>query len=493
MLFNIRVLRKVNKLLEKYRNIPVQVKASFWFLICSFLQKGISMLTTPIFTRLLSTTEYGNYSVFNSWLGIVSIVVGLHLSYGVFTQGLVKFEDERHVFCSSLQGLSTTLVLLWTVIYLIFRDFFNHLLSLTTVQMLSMLVIIWTTSAFSFWASEQRVEYKYRHLVIVTLLVSLAKPIIGIIFVVFAEDKVTARVLGLVLVELIGYTGLFAIQMAKGKVFYSAKFWRYALRFNLPLIPHYLSQMVLSSSDRIMISNMIGSSEAGIYSLAYSLSSIMILFNSAITQTLSPWIYQKIKANKVKEIEAIAYTSLIFIAAVNLALILLAPEAVALFAPKTYYEAIYVIPPVAMSVFFMYSYDLFAKFAFYYEKTQLIMTASIIGAVLNALLNIFFIRMFGYIAAGYTTLACYIVYCIAHYCLMNWVCKEYCEGVKPYDSKKILGISVLFLTLGFAFLLTYDYPVIRYGIIITALIFAFIFREELMKAGKMLLAMKRNK
>lgn len=54
-------MSRMNKLLVKYRSIPVQVKASLWFLICAFLQKGISFITTPIFTRLLSTSEYGQY------------------------------------------------------------------------------------------------------------------------------------------------------------------------------------------------------------------------------------------------------------------------------------------------------------------------------------------------------------------------------------------------------------------------------------------------
>ncbi|MGN1026689.1 MAG: lipopolysaccharide biosynthesis protein, partial [Faecousia sp.] len=460
---------------------------------CSFLQKGISMLSTPIFTRLLTTSEYGKYSVFNTWLGILSIIIALHLCYGVFTQGLVKFEEDRNVFCSSMQGLSSALILAWTVVYFVFRDFWNHLFSLTTVQMLSMLIMIWATEVFGFWAAEQRVEYKYKALVAITLVVSLAKPLVGILFVVLAEDKVTARILGLVLVELVGYSGLFAIQIKRGKKLYSPKYWKYALAFNIPLLPHYLSQIVLSSADRIMISNMIGNSEAGIYSLAYSLSSIMQLFNSALMQTLSPWIYQKIKANRIKDIESVAYTTLLIIASVNLVLILLAPEAVALFAPKTYREAIYIIPPVAMSVFFMYSYDLFAKFAFYYEKTKLIMTASTIGAALNVFLNLYFIRKFGYIAAGYTTLACYIIYCVAHYNLMNWLCKTYCEGTTPYDTKKILGISVIFLVSGFAFLITYYHPVIRYVIIIIAIFSVFFVRKKLMKIGKMLLATKKNK
>ena len=122
----------MGKFLQKYRNMSVQVRASFWFLICSFLQKGISSITTPIFTRLLTTEEYGQYGAFNSWLGIITIFVTLNLFYGVYTQGLVKYEEQRAVYSSSLQGLTLTLCLVWTAVYLVKRDFWNSLFSLSS-------------------------------------------------------------------------------------------------------------------------------------------------------------------------------------------------------------------------------------------------------------------------------------------------------------------------------------------------------------------------
>ena len=196
----------MSKLMNKYKSLPVQVRASFWFLICAFLQRGISTITTPIFTRLLSTAEYGQYSVFNSWLGIITVLVTLNLYSGVYTQGLVKFDNQRKKYSSSLQGLVFTLTCVWTVVYALFYEFWNSVFSLTTVQMLAMLVMIWATAAFQFWSVEQRVDFKYHALVAVTIIISIAKPVIGIIFVLLADDKVTARILGLALVELIGYS-----------------------------------------------------------------------------------------------------------------------------------------------------------------------------------------------------------------------------------------------------------------------------------------------
>ena len=487
---------KHKRLLDKYKSLPKPVRASFWFLICSFLQKGISSITTPIFTRLLTTAEYGQFSVFNSWMSILTVFVSMNLYSGVYTQGLIKFDKERREYSSSLQGLSLTLALAWTVIYFLFRNFWNGILSLTTVQMLSMLILIWLTSVFNFWAVEKRVELSYQKLIVVTLIASFARPIFGIILVINSEDKVTARILGMVLVDIIAYAGLFFVQMKRGKKFYSAKFWKYALTFNLPLIPHYLSMSVLSGSDRIMISNMVGNGEAGIYNLAYSISQIMALFNTALMQTVEPWLYQKIKDKQIKNMSKVAYSTFILIAGVNIMLIAFAPEVVAVFAPQEYYEAIWVIPPVAMSVYFIFSYNFFAVFEFYYEKTKYVMAATSASAVMNIVLNYIFIRICGYQAAGYTTLACYILYAMFHYCFMRKICRERLDDQQPYSLKALLLITGMFMIMGFAFLCTYKFVFIRYVLIAVFLCVIFIKHREIVAALKGILdtksAKKRN-
>lgn len=479
--------------IKKYKSIPVQVRASAWFLICAFLQKGISAITTPIFTRLLTTTEYGQYSVFNSWMNIATVFVSLNLSSGVFTQGLVKFEGTRKRFVSSFQGLCLTLVLVWTVIYLLFCNFWNRIFELTTVQMLAMLLMIWTSTAVSFWSVEQRVDLKYRRLVLVTVSMSIAKPVIGIILVVHATDKVTVRILGLAFVELIVCVGCFCVQMWRGKTFFDWKIWKYALLFNIPLIPHYLSTTVLNSADRIMISKMIGEDAAGIYSLAYSVSLIMTMFNTALLQTIEPWLYQKIKAKQMDALPKVAYPAFVLIAGINIVLIAFAPEVVAIFAPAEYYDAIWIIPPVAISGYFTFAYTFFAVFEFYYEKTGYISAATMVGAVLNILLNYVFIRLFGYYAAGYTTLFCYILYAVFHYWFMTRVCREYMGNVKVYNIKILLGITGVFMMAGFFFLLTYENVVLRYGLVGVLAVCMIVLRKRIVYAMKQIILIRSRK
>lgn len=479
-------------LLNKYKNMPLPMKASLWFLICAFLQKGISVLTTPIFTRLLSTSEYGQYNVFNSWLGIVTVFVSFNLGAGVFAQGLVKFDEEKEVFASSLQGLTIVLIGSWFVLYWAFRERWDQLLGLTDIQMIAMFSLIWTTAVFNFWAGEQRNIYRYKTLVILTIVVSVAKPLVSIGLILNAEDKVLARIIGLMVVELIGYGWLFVVQMKKGKRFFIWKYWKYALAFNIPLLPHYLSQIVLNSSDRIMINKIVGEHETGIYSLAYSLSSLMIIFNTALQYTLTPWIYKKIKQKQISEIKSIGYLSLIMVALANIILIILAPEVVAIFAPASYKDAIWVIPPIAVSVYFIFSYDLFAKFAFYYEKTKLIMFTSILGAICNLVLNAICIPKWGYMAAGYTTLICYMVYSVGHYVLMERICKKYVGEESPYNVWVIWGITAVFLVVATMILLVYKHLIVRYILIGLGGIAVIIFRKNIFEFVRRIVALKND-
>lgn len=479
------------KLLMKYTVLPIQVKASFWFLICSFLQKGISVITTPIFTRILTTAEYGQYNVFTSWQSIITVFVTLNLFSGVYTQGLVKYESEEDQYTSSLLGLCTTLVIMWTIIYMSFHDFWNKLFSLTTIQMISMLIIMWTSSIFNFWSVKERVHFKYKNLVLLTVFISLAKPAMGILLVVYAEHKVTARILGIVIIELIAFTGLYVTQMKRGKKFYSNKVWRYVLCFNLPLVPHYLSQSVLNSADRIMIGRMIDENAAGIYSLAYSVALIMTLFNTALLQTIEPWMYKKIKAGQISELAKVAYPTFSIVAVVNVILIAFAPEVIGIFAPSEYHNAIWIIPPVAMSVFFMFAYTFFAVFEFYFEKTQYIAFATVMGALLNILLNYIFINIFGYYAAGYTTLICYIIYAVFHYYFMRKLVRENFNEKTVYNTKILFCISFVFVIIGFLFLSTYENYLFRHILIAALLCILVINYKNVLEQVKKLLNIRK--
>ena len=473
----------MKKLINKYRGFPVQVRAGFWFLICTIIQRSISIITTPVFTRMLTTNEYGKYSVFISWMGILTCFVTMYIFSGVYPPTIVKFEGEKEKYSSAMQGLTLCLVFVWLVVYIIFRNYWNTIIDLNTDQMIAMFIAMWTTAIFGFWSTEQRFEYKYRKLVLVTLLEAILQPALCVILIILNKDrnKVSGLVWGIALATFISYFPLFVDQMKRGKTFFSGKIWRYSLGFAIPLIPHYISTIILNSSDRIMIQHLVGEEQAGIYNLAYTVSICGVLINQAILQTLSPWIYQKIHARQFDDIKKAAYPCLVGIASINLLVVLFAPEIIKVFAPAEYYDAIWVMPPIVLSVFFMFSYNLFCSFEFYYEKKSYVSTATMVGAVLNIILNFVFIKEYGYYAAGYTTLFCYITFAVAHYFFMMKICKKELQGIVVYNAKNLVLISSVFIAIGFSIMVLYKNSIMRYGLSGIIILFLVIMRKKLLK------------
>lgn len=472
----------LGKLKKYYQDLHEPVKASLWFLICGFLQKGISMLTTPIFTRIMTDAEYGRFSVYNSWLSILQIVVSLNLAAGVYTRGLVKNEEDQDRFSSSMLGLSTTCILIWSVVYFLFRNAINQWLELNTVLMVAMLLEIWSHAAYQFWSNRERVNYKYKKLVVLTLIYVILRPLLGVLCVlqVDTQHQVEARVLTTVLVNLILFTVLYIAISRKGKQFYNKEYWLYALKFNIPLLPHYLSQMVLNQSDRLMINSICGPTETAYYSVAYTLAMVLLILNNSVSGTMNPWIYKAIKNNETHKIGKVSYGVLGLIALLNMIVVLMAPELLGILAPDSYMAAVWVVPPVTVSVYFTFLYNLFATFEYYYEKTYYVTIATVAGAVLNIVLNAVFIPKFGFVAAGYTTLVCYILYAMAHYFFMKKVTKEQMNGAVIYDARIIIGIGAALVMGAAVIMLFYTKPLIRYGLLAAVLIGMVLKRKALL-------------
>lgn len=459
------MLRKVYKLRNIYSKFSAPVKASLWFTVCSIVQKGITLLSTPIFTRLLTTEQYGEYSLYQSWYAIISIFATLNLSAGVLFNGLTKYEDDRNRIISSFQGLSTTVTGILFLVYLTFKDYWNSLLGLSTLFMVAMFVELLVVPAYAFWAVKQRYDYKYKVLIILTISVALISPLLGVIAVLNTSYKAEARILTYVVVQVFQGAFFYVYNMKKGKFFFKREYWKFALKFNLPLIPHYLSMTILNQADRIMISRMIGTEEAAIYSVAYQISMMMTIVTTAINNSFVPYTYKEMKSKHYGSIKKNSNMLLILIGIACIVAMCFGPEIIKIFAAKEYYDAIWVIPPVAASVYFIFVYSLFANIEFYFEQTRFMMVASCSGAAANLLLNYIFIPKYGYYAAGYTTLACYILFSFAHYYFHKKVLSKHSEIGVIYNTKFIFCFSLILCLFMIFMPMVYGYMFVRYGML----------------------------
>ena len=109
------------------------------------------------------------------------------------------------------------------------------------------------------------------------------------------------------------------------------------------------------------------------------------------------------------------------------------------------------------------------------------MAASITGAITNILLNLFAIPRFGYLAAGYTTLICYILFGVSHYIFHRMVIRKHIPGVKIYHMRFMIGISCCVLAVMAFMLIIYQYTLLRYGLIVVLLMTAYLKRGFIVK------------
>lgn len=459
-------MNKIKTLLGKYNAISVQAKASIWYTICNILQKGISFITVPIYVRILTTAEYGKYSVFQSWRDILLIFATLNLYCGIFTKAMVDYEDDRDRYTSSMQGLSTLITGLLFLIYIVKHQFWNSILEMDTITMILLFVYFVCYPAFSFWSVRQRVQYKYVSMVVVTLVASVLTPAISLILLTCTDLRESAVIWGYLVVQIAFGAFFYIYHFIKGKIVYVAEYWKHAIKFNVPLIPHYLSLIVLGQADRIMIKEICGDDKAGIYSLAYQVSMVMNIFISAINGSLVPWSYENLKKKNYAKIANLGTSLCILMGVMTLAVAMIAPEIIWILGGNAYMEAKWIVPVVALSVYFTFCYNLFCTVEFYYSETKFIMVASTLGAVLNIILNAIFIPMFGYIAAGYTTLVCYIFFALFHYMFMRKICRNQINGAAVYDVKKMLLISLVLLAGTVVSMTLYNTYLVRYGLIL---------------------------
>ena len=470
----------IKAFINKFRNASVEVKATLSYTVCNVVQRCMSFITLPLFARILTEAENGKTHYFQSVEAIVTIFISLNLAYGSFNRAMVKFEDRRDEYISSINGIVAILGSILLAIYLPFKDFFNGILKLPTILVIFMIAHIIFSHAIACWQAKKRFEYNYKKIIAQMLTLIICAPILSFIFINVFEDRGVGKVIGGILASVVLGGVIFVQSFIKGKKFFNKEFWKYALGFNIPLIPYYLSQVIFNQSDKIMIENMLGETEVGLYGTAYNLALILVFVLNAINNSYLPWLYDKLKNGGTKKNQKISTGIAGLMAVLLLFIIIVAPEVIYIMAGKRYAGAVWVVPPVAMSLLFQFLTQLFVNVEFYYEEKKGLVFGTIFAALANIGLNYLLIPVYGYVAAAYTTLISYIIFAVMNFLSYKRILKKHKREDDLYNYKALIGITVAFLVAGFGFMMLYEFIIVRYVIVLIGLVMAIIFRKKLM-------------
>lgn len=436
-------------------------KAAMWFIVCGFLQKGFSTITTPVYTRLMTTEEYGQFSVYSSIYGILIVIVSFNISGVLITRGLNKFSNNqsRFIFNAQIVALITTLI--FGGIYLLNQQRFDNLFGLSEGIMCLMFLQMLTTPAYDIWSSRERYHYKYKKIIVFTIISLMLNAFIGIGAVYLSSNKGIARIVSNGIIQSVLCGIILIYNLSKNEKKCDRKMIKYIFAFNFPLIFQGLANQILGRSDILMIKWFEGDSQAGIYNLGYGMGLVISIFTVSINNSYVPWLYQSIDERKIKEINQ--YTNIIVMSIIVIISIvcLITPEIICFFAPDSYYQAAYVVPPVAVGIAFMFIYTLFVNIELYYDKTRLVMFGSVLVALINIILNLIFIPQYGFVAAAYTTMISYLGYVLIHFLGAKRCCKGQLKLQNIYNLRFICLSIFVQLFIMIVSVMLYDYIWIR--------------------------------
>lgn len=446
------------------------------YLLANLLNKGIGFLTIPIFTRLMTTSEYGEVDTYLSVVALMLPVIGIYLGRAK-RNAYVDFPTDLDSFDKSIFVGSTISATIITIIMLLIRNFLG-------ISLNRFLVIACCIQAFMSYIIECKMisllmEQKALRR---SLLMSLPHILISIVSVILLinmdHNKQYGRMAVYFSIYLIfgGFIYISTLLKKGGKV--KKEYITYAAAISIPLIFHGLAISVLSSSDRIMITYFKGASETGIYSLYYNVSLITLVLSSAIENVWIPWFTKQMTMENKERIPVVANVCTFFVAAFTIVMMMISPEIIKIMADKKYWGHEILIIPIIVSPFVMYVYTNLVNYEQYYKQTKMIARNTFIAALSNIILNAIFIPYYGAVAAAFTTLASYIILYFAHY----WSCKK--EGRKLFSIKYVgasMGILIVAIALFVIFL---KMMVIRYIIAVLTigvLGYVFITKKELLK------------
>ena len=470
-------------LFDKYKNLPKAAKAAFWFTICNFFVAGLGFITGPLFTRLLPPEEYGVLTLYLTYEQIILILATWEIQCGAYQRGLFKYENNWCQFSlSTLTLVNVLTITLFIIVVALFKPI-SGFTRMSAITMGLIFIYLLTNPAYTCWITRKRTTYEYKAVVCVTILFSLLNIIVPLFAVLHvgatASVKFNATLITSTLIFSYFYFITILPKNAKWKWSEVKPQWKYMLAYEAPLVLHSLSYLVLGQADRIMIGKMAGDKEAAFYGVAYTLASAVTILQNSLNQALTPWRYSKLKVKNYSIVSSTTNMILMLIGGAILMVVLIAPELMKLLFTDDYYEAVWCIPPVSVSVFFMFLYSTFVTVESYYEKTKYIMYVSVACGLINIGLNYLLIPVFGYIVCGYTTLFSYILFALFHYMCMQSVCNKSIPGTRIFSVRAVCAISLGVVALSVLITLLYPYWIARYAIVSILIIIAFIYNKKI--------------
>lgn len=385
------------------------IKNTIIIMLGKFCTQFIVFLLLPLYTAYLTTEEFGTVDLIITYVSLLAPLISLQLENGIF-RFLI---DERQkntkaakYITSSMYCLILLMILGVTIIFLL-SLFFN----INYVYYLCILIITTMMSNYMLQISRgfgDNIGYS-----VGSMVAGISNVALNVYFIMFLH---------------IGFYGLFLSQIISNilcslflllriKIYsyisinnYSKKELYELLKYSLPLIPGNICWWIVSISDRVILSNMIGYSSNGIYSVSNKFSNAFItifnMFNISWTESAALHINDK---DKDEFFSAVVNRMFKIFSHFAIIIIIIMPFVFNIFVKNDFIEAYNYIPFLMLGSIFNVLLGLISPIYIAKKMTKKIAITSFSAGVINIAINLLLVGSIGIWAAVISTVISYAI------------------------------------------------------------------------------------
>ncbi|OUP56314.1 hypothetical protein B5F14_09785 [Faecalitalea cylindroides] len=432
--------------------------------------KLVSFFLLPLYTALLTTSEYGTVDYITSISLFCTPCITVLMEEAMF-RFLIDCDTDE----SKSRVISTSLVIV-TMGSLTFFSIAIPILFIVKYEYTIYLVLYIITLALNEMLSALlRGLGRMDQFALYNFLTGSFQVVLNVVFIAFFRWGI----IGMLLASIIARMVISMLYIVKLRVWDYIDFKNLKrsekidmIKYSIPLIPNKLSWTIIKLSSRIIITNTLGSSVNGIYAVAYKFPDLMDTIYGFFYQS---WKESSARVKKNGGVEVFynyIYINLKnFMFSIVLGMTAFMPLVFRILINESYFDAIFYVPILLLGTYFSNISGFYGGIFTAYKDTKIMGNTTIVGAVLNLFIVIIGINEFGLYAASFAVFLSNFIICIYRKIRV----KKY-VFLKKSMHQDVLSIIVLALVFGCFYSMSFSIQVI--GALI-AIIYAFYVNKNL--------------
>lgn len=392
----------MNKYRYLFKNIGLLTLSNFGTKILSFF-------LVPLYTNVLTTTEYGSYDLLNTTVLLLIPILTLNIFEAVIRFSMDSY-DKEDVFSVGLQ------IILKGIFILILLLFLNNICNFIPIiknYYVSFFLMYVTSAMYQLLSQFARGLDNILELSIAGVINSVTILVLNVFFLAYLRLGIN----GFLLANILG-TLIPSIYLCFNlKIFKYINFKKMPVNlsqemknYSKPLILNSISWWINNASDRYIIIWLCGVASNGVYSVAYKIPSILNIFQNIFLQAWQLSAIRAFNRNDENGFFVNIYNSYNFLMIIVCSLLIVFTKFIAkILYANNFYSAWVYVPMLLISIVFGSMSGFIGGVFSAVKDTKIYSVSTTIGAVFNIVCNIVLVFFWGPIGAAISTALSYFL------------------------------------------------------------------------------------